>query len=329
MKRNGVWVGDLAEREEYRNAMFNILSKLSLPIFGFMMIGCSQPTYHVPIAELGQPPTEKIVTHRVERGDTLYGIARRYDVPLAALLHSNDLELFDTIVPGQVIFLDQRKPSLKTVSKTSAFGVKVYKAPVTSVKPTLTKKATSPSPKLAKQTPKPVAKPKPSSAPTRSKPLPPPRVKPRPSRPMIASSTKKGGWQWPLDGRLTYQKSHLSGAQTGIEIQGGNGDSVLSVAAGEVVYAGEGLRGGHGKLVIVKHSERYLSAYSQVSDLQVKERQRVKKGQVIAKLIHLGAYRSKGASSPKAKEKKQAALYFEIRDNGKAIDPARLLPKRS
>ncbi len=99
----------------------------------------------------------------------------------------------------------------------------------------------------------------------------------------------------------------------GLAIAGKAGDPVLAAADGRVVYAGSGLRG-YGNLVIVKHNATFLSAYAHNQTLLVKEDQIVRRGQKIAEMGSTDAER--------------VQLHFEIRRQGKPIDPARLLPPR-
>jgi lipoprotein NlpD len=99
----------------------------------------------------------------------------------------------------------------------------------------------------------------------------------------------------------------------GLDIAGKAGDPVYSVGDGRVVYAGSGLRG-YGNLVIVKHNNTYLSAYAHNQTLLVKEDQSVRKGQKIAEMGNSDADRVK--------------LHFEIRRQGKPVDPAKYLPAR-
>lgn len=121
-------------------------------------------------------------------------------------------------------------------------------------------------------------------------------------------------WQWPYDGKVVKDFSLTGTVNKGIDIQGELGAPVKASADGVVVYAGGGLRG-YGKLVIVKHNDRYLSAYGHNERILVKEGQRVKAGQVLSKI---GGERN-------SKE----LLHFEIRRNGKPQDPLRYLPQRS
>ena len=119
------------------------------------------------------------------------------------------------------------------------------------------------------------------------------------------------GWAWPASGAVLA--GFEEGRQKGLAIAGKAGDAVLAAADGRVVYAGSGLRG-YGNLVIVKHSGTYLSAYAHNQTLLVKEDQAVRRGQKIAEM---------GSS-----DAERVQLHFEIRRQGKPIDPARLLPAR-
>ena len=105
----------------------------------------------------------------------------------------------------------------------------------------------------------------------------------------------------------------VEGGNKGIDIAAKLGDPVQAAAAGKVVYAGTGLRG-YGKLVIVKHNPSFLSAYAHNSQILVKEGQGVAKGQKIAEA---------GAS-----DSDQPMLHFEVRRQGKPVDPLKQLPSR-
>jgi len=118
-------------------------------------------------------------------------------------------------------------------------------------------------------------------------------------------------WGWPAAGRLL--NSFVEGSNKGIDIAARAGEPVLAAAAGKVVYAGSSLRG-YGKLVIVKHNAAFLSAYAHNSQLLVKEGQSVQKGQKIAEA---------GSS-----DADQTMLHFEIRRQGKPVDPVKQLPSR-
>ncbi len=120
-------------------------------------------------------------------------------------------------------------------------------------------------------------------------------------------------WQWPANGRLIGHFSINQPINKGIDINGILGNSVMAAAAGTVVFAGHGLRG-YGNLVIIEHNRQYLSAYAHVSRILVKEQENVKAGQVIAEIGSSGTNKVK--------------LHFEIRSNGKAVNPVKYLPAR-
>lgn len=120
-------------------------------------------------------------------------------------------------------------------------------------------------------------------------------------------------WRWPTDGRLLSTFSSSAPGRKGIEIVGQRGQAVVSAASGKVVYSGNGLPR-YGNLLIIKHNDVYLSAYAHNETLLVKEGAIVKSGQKIATLGSTGTQRDK--------------LHFEIRRNGKPVDPLRFLPKR-
>jgi lipoprotein NlpD len=119
------------------------------------------------------------------------------------------------------------------------------------------------------------------------------------------------GWAWPASGPVMTPFDDAR--SKGLAIGGKAGDPVLAAADGRVVYAGSGLRG-YGNLVIVKHNNTYLTAYAHNQALLVKEDQLVRKGQKIAEM---------GSS-----DAERVQLHFEIRRQGKPVDPARLLPPR-
>ena len=135
------------------------------------------------------------------------------------------------------------------------------------------------------------------------------------SKKSASSSTKlpiakaPGSWSWPVKGRLI---SKYSADRNGIDIAANNGTPVKAAASGQVVYAGNGLRG-YGNLIIIKHNATYFSAYAHSRKLLVAEGHRVKRGQKIAEVGSTGTNRDK--------------LHFEIRKNGDSVDPLRYLPR--
>ncbi len=118
---------------------------------------------------------------------------------------------------------------------------------------------------------------------------------------------------WPTSGRINVEFGAKPGPGTGVLINGRTGQPILAAASGRVVYAGSGLIG-YGQLIILKHNDTYLSAYGYTASLLVKEGQEVKKGQRIATM----------GEGPERKPR----LHFEIRRNGKPVNPRQFLPAR-
>ncbi|SIR07221.1 peptidoglycan DD-metalloendopeptidase family protein [Pseudacidovorax sp. RU35E] len=135
---------------------------------------------------------------------------------------------------------------------------------------------------------------------------------PKPAgNPPSASGDDDLGWIWPAQGALIAGFDDAK--NKGLDIAGRAGDPVLAAADGKVVYAGAGLRG-YGNLIILKHNNTFLTAYAHNQALLVKEDQSVQKGQKIAEMGSSDADRVK--------------LHFEIRRQGKPVDPSRYLPAR-
>ena len=126
-----------------------------------------------------------------------------------------------------------------------------------------------------------------------------------------ASSEDDLGWIWPGSGPVLAGFDEAK--NKGLDIGGAAGDAVLASAEGKVVYAGAGLRG-YGNLIILKHNNTFLTAYAHNQTLLVKEDQSVKKGQKIAEMGNSDADRVK--------------LHFEVRRQGKPVDPSKYLPAR-
>ena len=118
-------------------------------------------------------------------------------------------------------------------------------------------------------------------------------------------------WAWPANGVLVGSFDEVK--NKGLDIGGATGEAVLAAADGRVVYVGAGLRG-YGNLIILKHNNTYLTAYAHNQTLLVKEDQSVRKGQKIAEM---------GSS-----DTDRVKLHFEVRRQGKPVDPAKYLPPR-
>ncbi|MDH4450340.1 MAG: peptidoglycan DD-metalloendopeptidase family protein [Rhodoferax sp.] len=126
-----------------------------------------------------------------------------------------------------------------------------------------------------------------------------------------ASGDDAVAWIWPASGPVL--SAFDESKNKGVDIGGSAGDAVVAAGEGKVVYAGAGLRG-YGNLIILKHNNTYLTAYAHNQVLLVKEDQVVRKGQKIAEMGSSDADRTK--------------LHFEVRKQGKPVDPLKILPAR-
>ncbi|KAF1686550.1 hypothetical protein B1992_08005 [Pseudoxanthomonas broegbernensis] len=136
---------------------------------------------------------------------------------------------------------------------------------------------------------------------------------PRPATPAPVPASSGFAWRWPAQGVLLGTYVAGDNTRQGIDIGGSSGQPVTAAADGVVVYSGAGLVG-YGELIIVKHNEQWLSAYGHNRKRLVNEGQNVKTGEQIAEMGRTGTARD--------------MLHFEIRHNGKPVDPLLYLPKR-
>ncbi len=261
-----------------RNTVKGVRALSNILITCVLLLGCGQNTQYAPVTDSTQPPSEKLTHHIVAKGETLYSIAWRYNLDYKKLGSVNGLAGSFSIYPGQRLHLSESVTAPNPPIKKQAKLVKV------SPEKTVPKR-----PRSKKETPKAVKQ-------TRSK-----------------TKSKSLSWVWPAKGRLSSGFQANGGLNKGIDIKGNMGEPVIAASSGKVVYSGEGLRG-YGKLVIVKHSEKYLSAYAHNRTIYVKEGAYVKQGQKIAEMG------STGTDSVK--------LHFEIRYDGKPINPLKRLPKK-
>lgn len=308
---------------EGNSKVVHLLSLLSLLV---TLTACS---YLQPF-----PNTEE---HIVARDESLYAIAWRYEVDFRDLAKWNGIYKPYRIKPGQRLVLHpfggepRRRPIVQPASKPEAprkpsglvtqpvkkQATQTTKAVTPSAKPTIrtipTKPtATSSSSSQTGQTtagkaPTQVAKAKPPVVVPAPKPVAKPKPKPvdrSPSRPVRT----RNGWAWPTAGKPSDSYKQTG---TGISIPGKLGQSVHAARKGKVVYAGSGLKG-YGLLVIIKHSDEYLTAYGYNDRLLVAQGEEVKAGERIA-TMGLGP-------------QNKTLLHFELRRNGRPVDPMRLLP---
>lgn len=297
-------------------------------VVGGMLTGCGTPVNRAPVEDRGtyaagstssQPtplpsmPEVKPLPgaenagkpgyYTVRPGDTLIRIGLESGQSWKDIARWNNLENANLIEVGQVLRVVP--PTTATSAAAVASDTGVVTRPVASA---------TIAPASSASAPKPAA-----SAPAASTPAAPASsASGAPPTPAVASApaaAASGGDEisfiWPSSGSLIAGFDEAR--NKGFDISGKAGDPVLAAADGRVVYAGAGLRG-YGNLVILKHNNTYLTAYAHNQTLLVKEDQTVRRGQKIAEMGSTDADRVK--------------LHFEIRRQGKPVDPGRYLPAR-
>lgn len=279
-----------------------------------LVAGCTSTTRQAPVVDRAPPVQTRPAPPRVEepkpdekgmytvrKGDTLLRIALDHGENYRDLVAWNNLRDPDDIKVGQVLRVAEPEGK-KTAGVTTQ--------PVPMPPP-----ATQPPRKTAPRADK---KPYSETNVAEVQKETAPRVEPAPSpapavaaTPGATATDERLSWMWPSDGRIiaTFDE----GRNKGIDIAGKMGQQVVAAGAGKVMYAGSGIRG-YGNLVIVKHSNSLLSAYAHNRKIVVKEGDNVAKGQVIAEMGDSDAELVK--------------LHFEIRQQGKPVDPSRFLPGR-
>lgn len=259
------------------------------------MAGCSSGGAWKPVDRW--PPGSAIQPvaghYTVKAGDTLYSIAWRYGMDYHRLAAINHIGPPYTIRIGQQLQLAQSPPASRTAATSGGAGVAFIGA--------------------ASQGESSAAKRPAYSAMKRATSSPSPSATRAVTAPQAMTSAQSVQWLWPADGNIIGRFSDGARVNKGIDIGGKLGDSVRSTRHGVVVYAGNGLAG-YGNLVIIKHDDIYLSAYAHNRAILVREGQTVKAGDKIAEIG------SSGAAYPK--------LHFEIRRDGKPVNPMQLLPRR-
>ncbi|MFK8330242.1 peptidoglycan DD-metalloendopeptidase family protein [Pseudomonas sp. BJa5] len=278
---------------------------------GTMVSGCSSTSSNsAPVADRSASKPKRLAVtsgqYVVRPGDTLYSIAFRYGWDYKALAARNGIVAPYTIRPGQAIRFDGRS---STPASTGTSTTVVSSSPSSSSKTTIIKRPVG-APATNSSTPAPA--PAPSATPA-SPPPPAPVVTATAPAQVPAAERAVGGWAWPASGVLIGKFASNGSLNKGIDIAGDLGQPVFAASDGSVVYAGSGLRG-YGELVIIKHSDTYVSAYGHNRRLLVREGQQVKVGQTIAEMGSTGTDRVK--------------LHFEIRRQGKPVDPLQFLPRR-
>jgi lipoprotein NlpD len=263
-----------------------------LLIISLSLVSCAKRSSPAPVIEVYQGNSildfERNSYHQkkyiVKKGDTLFSIAWFSGNDYRDIARLNSITKPYHIYPGQQILL--KKPAVKSTP-----GVKIAPGQTSKIKPNQT--VDRPKKQAYGETNEDIKRPLERTAESQF----PVRV---------------AQWTWPANGNVGSQFSLKELGNKGIDISGSIGDDIVAAADGKVVYTGNALRG-YGQLVIVKHSETFLSAYAHNDEILVKEREWVKAGQKIASMGNSGTDKVK--------------LRFEVRYKGKSVDPLRYLPK--
>lgn len=317
------------------------MNRIFVLIFpALMLAGCfsQQPA---PIAERNAAPSARAAAqpsgpgyYTVKRGDTLYRIALENGLDYKDLAAWNNLTNPSAINEGQVLRVAPPGAAESgggaVVAKPLGAGPAVEVRPLDQAPATAAAPATTPPPAVppasgaAKREVKAGKEPysdeayarlskaseaaKPADARLDTKPETAPAA---PLAPAAVVAADDVPWLWPSPAKVVAPYS--DSGNKGLDFGGKAGDPVLAAGDGKVVYAGSGLRG-YGELVIVKHNATFLSAYAHNRKILVKEGQSVSRGQKIAEMGNT--------------DTDSVKLHFEIRKQGKPVDPALYLPKR-
>lgn len=298
-----------------------------VPVAALLLVGCATSPAPVvdrsiggseaAVASAATPTAPASGSYRVQGGDTLYSIAFRHGLDYRELARWNGIAAPYTIRPGESLRLTApvgervaaSAPAPRSPPTAEAAGVPT---PVGVFEPVPETPRTADAP--APSAPPPVAPERPAAA------APGVAQSAAAAAPTAAAAAPTGArsidgvaWRWPADGALLSRFQGGDPTRQGIDIAGKSGDPVRSAADGTVVYSGNGLIG-YGELIIVKHSDSFLSAYGHNRRRLVKEGDRVAAGQQIAEMGASGAPRDE--------------LHFEVRRDGKPVDPLDYLPPR-
>jgi lipoprotein NlpD len=293
---------------------------LTLLIIAVLLAGCTTGKYRAPIHEGGKADAKSAEdadwrpeVYVVQKGDTMYSIAFNYGYDYHELAEMNGIKDPTLISIGQQIRLFPGRQATEVAA--AVVEVKqienLLKEQPKLVKYNYSEKALAQIVKV-QDTPSRIVTT--FATPDNHKAGKPQAVAVKPvvaAAPAVATGKEaKLDWGMPAQGRVIARFSEAANRK-GIDIAGTLGQPVVASASGKVVYSGSGLRG-YGKLIIIKHSDTYLSAYAHNDQIHVKEGQSVTRGQKIAAMGSTDADRVK--------------LHFEVRRLGKPVDPAKYLP---
>ncbi len=277
-----------------------------LIVFSLLLLhGCAGRSVPAPVVLLNSQVNDgseeyNKKTYQVQKGDTLYAVAWYTGNDYRDIAKYNDLSAPYTIFPGQILRVTPPAtiatpriiPKSKTNQSTHRTTSKVDKSLVDRKKTEAYRENEKVvNPQIARKVEK--------------------KQESKSTKPPSRFPGKVSTWVWPAKGKVVDTFSRAESGNKGIDIAGARGSSVVAAANGKVVYSGSALRG-YGNLVIIKHTETFLSAYAYNDNILVKEREWVSAGQKIATMGNSGTDSVK--------------LHFEVRYRGKSLDPLKYLP---
>ena len=271
------------------DTLYGIARRFGLPVQSIVQRNGLTPPYRLSPGQELQLPAQRV--HRVQPGDTLYSLSWQYNVERSQLAAVNDLQAPYSLSVGQSLAIPATGPApagqLAMVPAAAPLGAQP-----------------APTPRAAPQPPQPqAAQPQPAALPTQP-----------PDPPPVPPTANGLGFLWPTQGRVIAEFGAQGDGRhnDGINIAAPRGAPVVAAERGEVVYAGNELRG-FGNLLLIRHENGWVTAYAHNSSLLVSKGERVSRGQVIARVG-----RSGNVDRPQ--------LHFEIRKGSRAVDPRELLP---
>ena len=262
-----------------KETVYAISRRYGVPVRSLLVINRLQPPYILKLGQRIQVPAQR--QHVVSKGETVYAISRRYNVSIKELVRLNGVGTPPTIKTGQTLLLPDSEGAV----------VQPASLPI--------RPAPDAAPPASRE----------HSAPPRTKTvvLPPSTNIPRPAK------LSGKGFLWPVSGRIIsgFGRKARGLHNDGINIAAPRGTPVRAAQNGVIAYHGNELRG-FGKLILIKHAKGYMTAYAHTEQVLVKRGQRVRRGQVIARV---------GSSGSVAVPQ----LHFEIRKGRRAVNPTKYL----
>ncbi|MCR6672822.1 M23 family metallopeptidase [Devosia ginsengisoli] len=271
-------------------------------VLGTLPTNSSVPSLAATTPAPSQPGATGTFTHTIASGESLYTIARRYEVTTQAIVQANNLSSPDKIVVGQKVIIPGRADLLATKAPTTQVASTTPMATPAPAQQTLPQAA--PNALQAATTPAatptlPQQQAAPAAQPTQVANVPA-------AEPAMSGSDK---FRWPASGRVLVDFASSKG--TGINIEVPEGSAVKAAENGTVIYVGSGVEG-YGNLVLIRHPNGYVSAYAHLQSMSVA------KGATVGRGDTIGAAGMTGSVT-------KPQLHFELRKGATPVDPVPLL----